>query len=326
MSAQVPEIPDMVRHLGDLLAQIPVGRVTTCGALAEALGNSIAARWVGHYMAHHVHSADCPCHRVVRAGGLLGAYIAGSPEEKGRRLRREGVEVRQGMVELERFAHSSFVSSRPLEQLQQVQQAIVAQIRLRPPRRIPPFIGGVDVSYPHPQEGVAAYTLVETDTGQLVWSKTVRRRVEFPYITTYLTFRELPILVELLDEVRRAKQTASVLLVDGTGILHHRGAGIATHFGVVADVPTIGVTKKLLCGQVATESMQPGESRPVLLEGRLAGVALRPTAGSRRPLFISPGHRVNLTFAEQVVRRTLLGRRLPEPLYWADRLSRAAGR
>ena len=61
-------------------------------------------------------------------------------------------------------------------------------------------------------------------------------------------------------------------------------------------------------------------------EGRRIGVAIRPTAGSRRPIFVSPGHRVNLAFSECVVRRLILGRRLPEPLYWADRLSRRAGR
>jgi len=64
----------------------------------------------------------------------------------------------------------------------------------------------------------------------------------------------------------------------------------------------------------------------VLQENRPSGVALRPTPTSRRPIFVSAGHRMNLALAESVVRRLLLGRRLPEPLYWADRLSRQAGR
>ena len=58
------------------------------------------------------------------------------------------------------------------------------------------------------------------------------------------------------------------------------------------------------------------------MKAAAVGAALRPTSGSRRPLFVSPGHRVDVPFAEGVVRRLLLGRRLPEPLYWADRLSR----
>ena len=112
------------------------------------------------------------------------------------------------------------------------------------------------------------------------------------------------------------------VMVDGSGILHHRHAGIASHLGVVALLPTIGVTKKLLCGQVDIEKMSPGESRPVLFDDELIGVALRPTAGSLRPIFISSGHHVDVAFAERLVRQVLKGRRLPEPIYWADRLGR----
>ena len=73
--------------------------------------------------------------------------------------------------------------------------------------------------------------------------------------------------MELLDEVRAAGRMAEVLLVDGSGIMHHRHAGIASHLGVVASLPTIGVTKKLLCGQVDIDGMAPGESRPVWEKG-----------------------------------------------------------
>jgi deoxyribonuclease V len=150
----------------------------------------------------------------------------------------------------------------------------------------------------------------------------VRRRVAFPYISTYLSFREMPILLDLLAEVRAAGRLAEVVLVDGSGILHHRHAGIASHLGVVASLATVGVTKKLLCGRVDMRDMAPGESRPVVHEDELTGVALRPTAGSLRPIFISPGHRMDVTSCEQLVRRLLTGRRLPEPIYWADRFSR----
>ncbi len=98
---------------------------------------------------------------------------------------------------------------------------------------------------------------------------------------------------------------------------------MASHLGVAASLPTVGVTKKLLCGRVDIEGMAPGESRPVVHDEQLVGVALRPTAGSRRPIFISPGHRVDVAFSEELVRRLLTGRRLPEPLYWADRLSKS---
>jgi deoxyribonuclease V len=325
MAQRFPIVPDLTRNLRRLLAQVPPGCVTTCGDLAEALGNRIAACWVGHFALHHEHDADCPCHRIVRAGGQLGGYAAGSTAAKARRLSEEGIAVRGSAIDLERFGFCDFVSDRPLDKLRQVQEALQRRIVLRPRRRMPRFVGGVDVAYPRPDLGVAAYALVETATGELVWSTTMRRRVTFPYISTYLSFREIPILLDLLDEVRKAGRMAQVLMVDGGGILHHRHAGIASHLGVAASLPTVGVTKKLLCGQVDIEAMTPGESRPVIFEEQLLGVALRPTAGSHRPIFISPGHRVDLEFCERLVRRLLLGRRLPEPIYWADRLSRSAG-
>jgi deoxyribonuclease V len=340
-----PPIPDLTRCLLGLLSQVPAGRVTTCGDLAEALGNRIAARWVGHFALHHRHDAACTCHRILRAGGELGPYIEGDDGEKAGRLADEGVAVKQGAVDLERFAFRDFASDRPLERLQKIQQEVQARIVVRPRRRMPRLTGGVDVGYPSPDVGVAAYALVETATGRLVWSTTVRRRVAFPYIGTYLGFREIPILLDLLDEVRAAGRMAGVLLVDGSGILHHRHAGIASHLGVGASLPTVGVTKRLLYGQVDVVGMAPGESRPVWGEEKGTGticrngpkgaahklclspflpigVALRPTAGSRRPIFVSPGHRVDVAFSEQLVRALLCGRRLPEPLYWADRFSR----
>ncbi|NQU21039.1 MAG: endonuclease V [Candidatus Nealsonbacteria bacterium] len=317
------EIPDLSRCLRDLIAQVPAGRVTTYGRLAEALGNRIAARWVGHFAMNHAHTPTCPCHRIVRADGRLGLFIAGDERAKARRLAREGVIAEQGAVDLTRYGFDDFVGNRPLQRLERIQQDLVAKVSIRPRRRMPKLAGGVDVSYPNPDEGVAAYALVETATGRLVWSTTVRRRVVFPYITTYLAFRELPVLLDLIEAVRVADRLAPVVLVDGSGILHQRHAGVASHLGVVAGIATVGVTKKLLCGQVDIDGMASGESRPVVHEDRLIGTAIRPTAGSRRPIFISPGHRVDVAFSERLVQSLLHGRRLPEPIYWADRLSRA---
>jgi deoxyribonuclease V len=231
-----------------------------------------------------------------------------------------------GTVDLERYGCGDFTGDRPLAELADHQDRVAAKVSLRPARKVPPQIGGVDVSYVSPQEGVAAYALVEVATGELLWSTSIRRAVRFPYISSYLTFRELPLLVELLDEVRDRDRIAPVILVDGTGVLHPRRAGIASHLGVVTGLPTIGVTKKLLCGQVDIAGLRPLESRPVVLGDRVVGVAIRPTSGSRRPLFISPGSGLNLTSAEAIVRAVLCGRRLPSPLYWADSLSRQHAR
>jgi deoxyribonuclease V len=325
VTAPFPDLPDLPALLRALVAQVPPGRVTTCGTLAAALGNPIAARWVGHFLLHHEHDAACPCHRVVLAGGLLGNYVAGLGAAKARRLGREGVPVRCGVVDLERYGWSEFESDRPLERLKQVQASVLARAVIRRRRKLPRLVGGVDLAYRGPV-AAAAFALVDAQSGELVWSSTRVGQVRFPYITSYLSFRELPLLLELIEEVRHAGRLPDVVLVDGSGMLHPRQAGIATHLGVVAQLSTVGVTKKLLCGRVQTRDLDPGQSCPVVLDDRVVGVALRPTSGSRRPIYISIGNAVDLNFAEHLVRSLLVSRRLPGPIYWADRLSRQTAR
>ncbi|MGQ9576666.1 MAG: endonuclease V [Thermoguttaceae bacterium] len=322
IAPRLREIPDLSRRLSELLTQVPAGRVTTCRALARALGDPIAARWVGQFLIDHQHSSRCVCHRVVRADGQVGQYIAGPASQKMQRLADEGVKLRQGVVDLARYGFEQFTGQRPLERLSRLQEAILKAVLLRGLTRVPKLVAGLDVSYPAPDRGVAAYGVVEVQSGRLVWSRTICRPLRFPYITTYLAFRELPLLVELLQEVRAAGRLASAVLVDGSGVLHPRGAGIATHLGVLAGVRTIGVTKRLLCGQVDLKGLRPLESRPVVHLGQVLGVAIRPATQSRRPIIVSPGHRIGVRTAEAVVRRMLKAHRLPEPLFWADRLSR----
>ncbi len=317
--------PDLPAALSALIEQIPAGCVTTYAALAEALGSEAATPWVGQWMLHHQHRRACSCHRVVRSDGRVGHYIGGEPSRKVALLRQEGIEVTGERIEPRRLemVFRDFQTDRPLLQLREIQHALKQRVSLRGRRTMPGTVAGVDVSY-RGGEGVAAYVLWDLREDRLAWSTTLRLPVRFPYISSFLSFRELPILLELIERVRAAGRMAELVVVDGSGVLHPRGAGIACHFGVLAPAAAIGVSKKLLCGKVDLAGMAPGEARPVLIGGRRRGVALRPTSGSRRPIFISPGHRIGVGMAERVIRRLLLGRRLPEPQYWADRLSRSA--
>jgi len=330
MPELLPPIPDMRAELESLLRQVPGGRVTTYGRLADALGNRIAARWVGHYMLHHRHDDECPCHRVVRVDGTLGTYIGESVEEKATLLKIEGVPTGGGKVDLPHYAFENFQCDRPLERIRQFQEELVQRVRLEPLLTGLLTIGGVDVSYLSPTQAVATYTLIDRGSCEVCYSKTIVARVKFPYISTYLSFRELPALVPLLEAVREEKRLADVVLVDGSGILHQRQAGIATHLGVVADLPTIGVTKKLLCGSVHHEQHFSAGSdaakqvavHPVVYQGRAIGAAVYPPTETKSPLYVSPGHRVDLQSAVDLVCSTFAGHRLPEPIYWADRISR----
>lgn len=308
------------------MSQIPLGKVTTYGALAAALGHPPAARFVAEFTLDHHHHAECRCYRVVRADGTPGQYIAGTPEDKLRRLSDEGVRVTERGIDLAGSGFDAFVSDQPLSALRRQQEALAGKLSLRGPRRLPALVGGVDVSYRPGREGVAAYALVDVVTGELIWSLTISQPVNFPYIPSFLTFREMPILLSLLDEVRAAGRLTDVILVDGTGILHPRRMGITTHLGIVAGQPTVGVTKKLLCGHYDQARLTFDSPQPILLDGDVVGTAILPHRQSTRPLFVSPGHRVDVAFAMRLVRKLLTGRPLPEPIYWADRLSRQVAR
>ncbi|MGQ0634838.1 MAG: endonuclease V [Planctomycetaceae bacterium] len=321
-------IPDLLAELRQLVAQVPAGRVTTYGRLAEALGDVRAARWVAACLFDIESVADLPHHRVVFRDGSLGR--AGSPATIAKRqaLVAEGIDVEDNRIDLSRFAFHRLNSTGPLRGLQMRQEALATRVVLRRRRLVPDLVGGVDVSYARQAptgrcDAAAAYALVETATGRLVDSQTLCRTVHFPYIPGYLAFRELPILLELLDQVRQAGRLADVLFVDGNGLLHQRAAGIATHLGVLASVATVGIGKSLLCGKVALTHGAVGAPRPVVHAGRTVAAAIRPGAVGKT-IYVSPGDGVDLRFATALAARLLRGHHVPAPIHFAHQISRRA--
>ncbi|MEK6238847.1 MAG: endonuclease V, partial [Planctomycetales bacterium] len=206
--------------------------------------------------------------------------------------------------------------------LRREQEKLTDSVSLEPLAQPPRFAAGVDVSYFGDDQGVAAYALVEIASQRVVWSAVITRRIAFPYISTFLAFRETPLLLELLDEVEQAGRAADVVFVDGAGALHPRGAGSASHLGVAADVPTIGVAKTYLCGELDASGLTLGEIRPIMYDGKIRGAAIRPRTGGAKPLYASPGHRTDVETAGRLTAELCVDHRLPEPLYWADRLGR----
>jgi deoxyribonuclease V len=217
---------------------------------------------------------------------------------------------------------TSLATQVSLEASAEIRQSVAAAVQSGQPTYC---VGGVDVSYITPSRAVAAYVLVDLHTGELVWSLTREQQIDFPYISGYLALRELPALLPLLDEVRDAGKLADIILVDGHGTMHPRRMGIASHLGVVTGLATIGVGKTQSVGTVDLQGIAAGESRPIIEAGQTIGTALRP-AGGQKPVFFSPGHRIDLETTNAVVARLSQQYRLPGPTYWADRLSREAAR
>jgi deoxyribonuclease V len=162
---------------------------------------------------------------------------------------------------------------------------------------------------------IAVYSYPELE---LVEEAGVAGICPFPYRTGLLSFREVPILAEAF---KRLKQPPDVLLVDGQGIAHPRGLGLATHLGLVLDVPTIGVAKSRLVGKGEEPGPDAGAASPLILAGKVVGLILRTQKG-RKPFYLSPGHRITLAECQEIVMRCVKRYRSPIPLRQADNLSR----
>ena len=128
------------------------------------------------------------------------------------------------------------------------------------------------------------------------------------FISTYLSFREFPVIEKLF---KMLENRPTVLMIDGNGVLHPRGAGIASHAGVLLDIPAIGVAKTLLCGEVTGDK--------VMYEGRLIGNALK-SGKAKNPVYVSPGHKISFETARSVV-KSFCKYRIPEPVRQAHILS-----
>lgn len=147
-----------------------------------------------------------------------------------------------------------------------------------------------------------------------------------PYVPGFLGFREAPALVAAFARLAVAP---GLIMVDGHGISHPRGLGIASHLGVLLDVPTIGVAKSILVGRPERElGSLAGDHVPLVWRGRTLGAVLR-TRARVQPVYVSTGHRVSLASAIEWVLRCQTKYRLPEPTRRAheaaNALRRAAG-
>jgi len=181
-------------------------------------------------------------------------------------------------------------------------------------------VAGVDVAYRGDRYRAAA---VVTDLGCRELDRFVTEgETSFPYVPGYLAFREGPPALEALDGL---EEGFDLLMVNGHGKAHPRRAGLATHLGVVLDVPTVGVASKPLVGEPVGEPDEPGDWVPLVHEGETVG-ALVLTRPGTRPLVVSPGHRCDLRSAVDLVLRTSWtgcgSTKWPEPLRLADALSK----
>ncbi len=175
-------------------------------------------------------------------------------------------------------------------------------------------VGGFDLAY----SGKTAYSagvVFDFETLELMEKHVTKMKINFPYIPTFLAFREYKPIVEVY---KKLKNKPDVLLINGQGIAHPLRIGLASHVGVMLDKPTIGVAQKKLVGNYKEPKI--GEYSKLFHNGEQIGWVYR-SKKQFKPIFISPGHKVSLFTSIGIVLNCMRDHKLPEPLWKAHTLS-----
>jgi deoxyribonuclease V len=198
-----------------------------------------------------------------------------------------------------------------LEEAEFIQRELAKRIIVTDDFSLSHSIGGMDVSNNlYDTRVYASAVVLDKQTLQLTDEATIAQSQLFPYIPGFLGFRESPALVAAFKQLTKRPE---IILVDGHGISHPRRLGIASHLGVLLDIPTIGVAKSVLVGQPAGPlGNAKGDTVPLIWKGEQIGIFLR-TKVRCNPIIISTGHRISLQSAVDIVLQCLQRYRLPEP-------------
>jgi deoxyribonuclease V len=196
------------------------------------------------------------------------------------------------------------------EQASEIQLRLAKQIIPQNGLLSPRLIAGLDVSVNKLNEAKAVAVVLSYPELKVVEFAAAAGKVEFPYVPGYLSFRELPLTLQACEKLTLVPD---LVMVDGQGLAHPRGLGLASHLGLFLDAPTIGCAKSHLLGIYKEPDVSFGSRSDMIdNQGQIIGAALR-TKTAVKPLFISIGNKINLSTAVNWVLLCCKGYRLPEP-------------
>jgi len=180
------------------------------------------------------------------------------------------------------------------------------------------LVAGADVHFPSKGTARGALVVLAYPGLAIVDSSVFEGPCSFPYVPGLLSFREIP---ALLEAWRGLRLIPDCVLCDGQGIAHPRGLGLASHFGLVLGIPTIGCAKSPLFGRFEEPGPDRGDESPIAdPKGKTIGSVLR-TRDRTKPVYVSVGHLVSLRKAVSIVLSCTGRYRIPEPLRAAHRLA-----
>jgi len=205
-----------------------------------------------------------------------------------------------------------------LEEAIQIQEAFKDQIILKKTFSKVRTIGGGDAAYSKNGKLLfAAIVVLSFPDMEIIDTATADGKTFFPYIPGLLTFREGPVL---LKAFQRLRLKPDIMVYDGQGIAHPRGMGLASHMGLWLDLPSMGCAKTPLLDGFVPPGPSRGSFEWIRRKGRKVGAVLR-TKENVKPLFVSPGHRIDFLTTNQIILESCKGFRFPEPLRKAHQLA-----
>jgi len=195
------------------------------------------------------------------------------------------------------------------------QERLRERMIISPLKPLPRFVAGADCAFSNDKQTIfAAAVVYDRETQRIIETAHAPRPAEFPYIPTFLSFREGPAITQA---IRALKHDFGAILFDGQGYAHPRRCGIASHLAIELDQPGIGVGKSRLIGTFGKLAGNAGAITPLIADDEQIGVVLRTQKGIR-PVFVSVGHRVDLASAIKLVLACCTRYRIPEPTRQAD--------
>lgn len=191
-----------------------------------------------------------------------------------------------------------------------LQRELADHLDIRPLESDIKIIGAADISFNKNSSDIyAAIILLDYETMEVVDKATVQTKASFPYVPGLLSFREIPAYLQCWDQL---KTKPDVMVMDGQGIAHPRRIGVGVHFGLLTDCPTLGCGKSVLVGNFEPPAPTKGSFSPMVHRNEVVAYALR-TRDKVKPVFVSPGHRVDLEDCRRIMLHCARGYRIPEP-------------
>jgi len=201
------------------------------------------------------------------------------------------------------------MDEKKIAELKKEQIKLARKVSLKEEKNEINLIAGVDQAF-FGKKIISAIVVLDYKTMEFKEQKYAVVDEKFPYVSGFLSYREGPAIIEAYNKL---ENVPDLLIMEGSGILHPRKMGMASHVGLLIDKPTIGITKTLLCGEV--------KNGKVLMNNEILGFELR-TKEHGNPIYVSPGHKITLEKSLEIVKKLIKPpHKLPEPLHLAHRYS-----